>query len=131
MDRWRPCLRFRSGKLCGERHRWIMRVVCISLLTFLTAAPAFAQSAVMNKNAIACWHYRDFMALVAGEHRGNYWWSHQQKRDYMAQGRCFALRKGERVTVERVMKSPYVRLARLRKPDDSRSFWTDQGFDRQ
>lgn len=108
-----------------------MRVVCISLLTFLTAAPAFAQSAVMNKNAIACWHYRDFMALVAGEHRGNYWWSHQQKRDYIAQGRCFALRKGERVTVERVMKSPYVRLARLRKPDDSRSFWTDQGFDRQ
>lgn len=108
-----------------------MRTASISLLIVLISAPAFAQGAVMNKDAIACWQYGDFMALVAGEHRGIYWWSHQQKQDYMAQGRCFALRKGERVTVERVMKSPYVRLARVRKPDGSRSFWTDQGFDWQ
>lgn len=89
-----------------------------------------AQGAVMNRDAIACWQYRDFMALVGGEYRMNYWGSHQQKRDYMAQGRCFALRRGERVTVERLMRSPYVRLSRLHKQGSSRSFWTDQGFDR-
>ncbi len=105
-----------------------MRVVCTILLTLLASTTALAQDAVMNKDSIACWSHGDFMALVGGEYRMNYWGSHQQKRDYMAQGRCFALRRGERVNVERLMTSPYARIARVRKQGGARSFWTDQGF---
>ena len=71
-----------------------MRAVLMAPLIFLVSTPALPQSAVMNKDAIACWRYGDFMALVAGEYRMNYWGSHQQKRDYIAEGRCFELRKG-------------------------------------
>ncbi len=106
-----------------------MRALLITSLLLFSTTPALAQDAVMNKDAIACWRHSDFVALAAGEYRMNYWGSHQQKRDYMAQGRCFALRKGARVTVERLMKSPYARIARLRRADSSRRFWTDQGFD--
>lgn len=105
-----------------------MRALGTFLLALLAPTTALAQDAVMNKDSIACWSHSDFMALVGGEYRMNYWGSHQQKRDYMAQGRCFALRRGERVKIERLMTSPYARIARVRKEGSARSFWTDQAF---
>lgn len=94
----------------------------------LSAYPAMADRAVMKKDSIACWEHRDFVALAQGEYRMNYWGAHQQKRDYMAQGRCFAVRRGEPVTVEALAASPYAPMARLRRPHQQKSFWTDRGF---
>ncbi len=106
-------------------------VMILSLGFMLWCTEAVAQQqAVMSKDSIACWEYRDFLALARGEYRMNYWGSHQQKRDFMAQGRCFAVRKGERVTIDRLVETPVVRMAKLRRPNAARSFWTDQGFDR-
>lgn len=104
-------------------------IVLLSLLFWCPQAVG-QQQAVMTKDSIACWDRRDFLALAQGEYRMNYWGSHQQKRDFMAQGRCFAVRKGERVTVDQLLKNPLARMAKLRRPNASRSFWTDQGFDR-
>ena len=98
------------------------------LITCLCATPAVAQNAVMTKDSIACWSRQDFAALALGEYRMNYWGSHQQKRDFMAQGRCFALRKGETITVEQLVKGRYAALARVRRSDQRKSFWTDRGF---
>lgn len=107
-----------------------MRAVIISLGFLLWWTQALAQQqAVMNKDSIACWKHRDFLALVQGEYRMNYWGSHQQKRDFMAQGRCFAVRKGERVTIDRLVRSPLARMAKVRRPNTA-GFWTDQSFDR-
>ncbi len=103
-------------------------IVSIGLVLFCSQAVA-QQQGVMNKDSIACWEHRDFIALARGEYKMNYWGSHQQKRDFMSQGRCFALRKGERVTVDQLVKGPLAKMARLRRPNESRSFWTDQGFD--
>jgi hypothetical protein len=104
-------------------------IVLVGLLLWCPHAVA-QQQAVMTKDSIACWDRQDFMALVRGEYRMNYWGSHQQKRDFMAQGRCFAVRKGERVTVDQLVKNPLARMAKLRRSSTSRSFWTDQGFNR-
>lgn len=81
----------------------------------------------MRKDAIACWQHREFKALVAGEARLGYWGSHQQKRDYMAEGRCFALRRGEPVRLERLVVSARPPIAKVRRLRGARSFWTDQG----
>lgn len=108
-----------------------MRAVIVSLALMLWGTQAVAQQqAVMRKDSIACWKHRDFLALAQGEYRMNYWGSHQQKRDFMAQGRCFAVRKGERVTVDRLVENPLAGMAELRRPNAPRSFWTGQGFDR-
>ena len=106
-----------------------MRSILFLLSLLLFCPDAMARQAVMNKDAIACWQNRDFQALAAGEYRMNYWGSHQQKMDYIAQGRCFALRQGEPVTVERLIPDRRTPTAKLRKPNGSRSFWTVQGFD--
>lgn len=106
-------------------------LVLISLAVLLWATQAVAERAVMRKDSIACWQHRDFVALAQGEYRMNYWGSHQQKRDYMAQGRCFAVRQGESVTVERLTRTPYAPMARVRRPNQQKSFWTDRGFSRQ
>lgn len=100
----------------------------MAVAILLSATQAVAQHAVMEKDSIACWEHRDFAALALGEHKMNYWGSHQQKRDYMAQGRCFAVRRGEVITVEQLAKTPYAPVAKVRRPNQARSFWTDRGF---
>ena len=82
----------------------------------------------MKKDSIACWAHQDFVALAQGETRMNYWGSHQQKRDYMAQGRCFAVRRGEAVTIEHLATSRYAPMAKVRRQNQHKSFWTDRGF---
>ena len=114
-----------------------MRHVIIPLLSlFLCFSQASAgisseRSQRMMKDSIACWERQDFSALARGELRQNYWLSHQQKRDYMAEGRCFAVRKGERVQIERLDKSPYALMAKARRVGQQRSFWTDHNLGRQ
>lgn len=104
------------------------RSLLFSALLILPAAQTVAEQAVMRKDSIACWEHRDFVALALGEYRMNYWGSHQQKRDFMAQGRCFAVRTGEVITVEQLARTPYALVAKVRRPNETRSFWTDRGF---
>lgn len=104
------------------------RLILFSALILLPVTQAAAEKAVMKKDSIACWQHRDFVALALGEYRMNYWGSHQQKRDYMAQRRCFAVRRGEVIDVQQLASTPYAPVARVRRPNQARSFWTDRGF---
>lgn len=111
-------------------HRRPIKLALL-LLSPIISWPAYSQQTIMRKDAIACWQHRDFMALVAGEAKLGYWGSHQQKRDYMAKGRCFALRRGEPVSLERHVASARPPIAKVRRLRGARSFWTDQASIRE